>query len=396
MRGEGEEKGTPVNTCRPPAAGAFIPTVGATLAYPSGAPSAFTGSHADCRLLVVNPGLLFVPFLFASQDARAIPLPSLHEKWERIGFSEGLARIALENFTKWGFIDHTGKVVIKPDYENAWEFSEGRAAVRLKGKWGYIDKEGKLAIQPQFDDAESFSEGLACVRVNLGYGFVDAAGAFVIKLQEGHASSFSEGLALTRLEKKVRYIDKTGRVAIETGFQSGGSFREGLAVFGESGSYGFIDRTGVTAIRPTLAYEWPKSFPKGFSEGLAPFTVKDKFGYINARGEWVIPPQFRYAYGFSEGLARVVVAGEALMRFIDRQGRFAIDPAHAACGDFSEGFASFMKDKKWGFMNKAGKEIVGAQFDSVWPFHEGYALVMDEKFGLGYIDSGGRLLWKER
>jgi hypothetical protein len=32
---------------------------------------------------------------------------------------------------------------------------------RQNGKWGYIDRSGSLIIQPQFDEAWDFSEGLA-------------------------------------------------------------------------------------------------------------------------------------------------------------------------------------------------------------------------------------------
>ncbi|MBN1460634.1 MAG: WG repeat-containing protein, partial [Armatimonadetes bacterium] len=41
----------------------------------------------------------------------------------------------------------------------------GLYPVSVDGKWGYIDKTGTIRIQPQFDDARDFSDGLAAVRV---------------------------------------------------------------------------------------------------------------------------------------------------------------------------------------------------------------------------------------
>jgi hypothetical protein len=35
-------------------------------------------------------------------------------------------------------------------------FSEGLAAVKVNGKWGIIDKKGKMVIPPQFIDAYWF------------------------------------------------------------------------------------------------------------------------------------------------------------------------------------------------------------------------------------------------
>ncbi|ECL3693363.1 WG repeat-containing protein, partial [Campylobacter coli] len=53
---------------------------------------------------------------------------------------------------KWGFIDKSGKFIVKPKFDEAWDFSEGLAAVGLNGKWGFIDKNGEFAIEPIFDD----------------------------------------------------------------------------------------------------------------------------------------------------------------------------------------------------------------------------------------------------
>ena len=46
-------------------------------------------------------------------------------------------------------------------------------------KCGYIDKTGKIAINPQFDDAWDFSEGLAPVKTGDKYGYIDKTGKYV-------------------------------------------------------------------------------------------------------------------------------------------------------------------------------------------------------------------------
>ena len=37
---------------------------------------------------------------------------------------------------KWGYMDKAGKVVIKPSFQEAKEFSEGMGLVKTDGKWG--------------------------------------------------------------------------------------------------------------------------------------------------------------------------------------------------------------------------------------------------------------------
>ena len=91
---------------------------------------------------------------------------------------------------KCGYIDQTGKLVIEPQFENARDFSEGMARVRVSEKWGYINKTGQLVIKPQFAYCLDFSEGLARVRVGRKWGFIDKTGKYVIKPQFDGAGDF--------------------------------------------------------------------------------------------------------------------------------------------------------------------------------------------------------------
>ena len=53
-------------------------------------------------------------------------------------------------------------------FDEAWDFSEGLAAVAIGGKWGFgwvegdkygfINKAGEFVINPLFDDARDFSK----------------------------------------------------------------------------------------------------------------------------------------------------------------------------------------------------------------------------------------------
>ena len=77
----------------------------------------------------------------------------------------------------YGFIDINNNVVIEADkYELAMSFSEGYAAVMLNGKYGYINKSGEMVIKPQYDAATSFEDGIARVKYDGKWGSIDNKG----------------------------------------------------------------------------------------------------------------------------------------------------------------------------------------------------------------------------
>ena len=65
---------------------------------------------------------------------------------------EGL--IAVESDNGWGYIDHNGCEVIKPQYIWANDFCEGRAEVQTRKGMGLIDKCGNYIIEPQYEAVE--------------------------------------------------------------------------------------------------------------------------------------------------------------------------------------------------------------------------------------------------
>jgi lysophospholipase L1-like esterase len=112
------------------------------------------------------------------------------------------------------------------------------------GKWGFIDPTGAMVIQPQYDDAWWFSEGLAPVRVGLKWGYVDTKGELKIAPAYDAAFAFSEGLAVVRNGSKDSYIDKKGKAPFPTAYDHAWQFIDGRAQIGDAGKRGLIDRAG--------------------------------------------------------------------------------------------------------------------------------------------------------
>jgi len=294
----------------------------------------------------------------------------------------------------WGYIDKTGKMIIKPHFESAREFSEGLAAVMVERKWGFIDKSGKMVIKPQFlkgrGESLEFSEGLAAVSIlGQGEGFIDKAGKLVIKPVLAEAGNFHEGLARVRFDEndvKFGFIDKAGKPVIAPQFIGAGDFSEGLApVEDHSGHYGFIDKAGKTIINPQFI------FASSFHDGLASATLGSKISetgqadrFIDKTGNFVIKREFDFANSFSEGFSVARVDGKD--GYIDKTGKlvFAVNAnfGRVKLVGFSDGLSLVeisLRDQgfreRYGYIDRTGKMVINPNFEEAGSFQDGLAPV---------------------
>lgn len=339
---------------------------------------------------------------------------------------------------KSGFIDQTGKVVIPPQFDGAYEFSDGLAKIYVGGKFdtAYIDKTGAIVIQPQFDIGSNFSEGFAWVGFNkdkveykLGnltlynsggshafnydIGFIDKSGEFITEPIFTLAGDFSEGLAFVKTKKnKFGFIDKSGKFAIQPKFDWVDDFSEGLALVFVNGKYGFIDKTGKIIIKP----QFTKA--ESFSEGLACVKIggavrepnpgsqvitttnaDTNYAYIDKTGKIIFRIKAGEANSFSEGLARFEPFGDYQHGFIDKSGEIAIQPKFSGSSDFSDGLASvILEEGGFAWIDKKGKVVLESQFPFARDFVNGLSEISDSltlyDSKNGYIDKTGKVIWQ--
>jgi hypothetical protein len=142
-----------------------------------------------------------------------------------------------------------------------------------------------------------------------------------------------------------------------------------------------------------------------FSEGLGRVALGKKEGYVDKSGKFAIEPHFDKAWDFAEGMALVCVGSD--YAFIDRHGetRFRLP---ASCQVISSGFSEGMlvvacevasrsmtsmpsTKGKLGYMDTAGNVVIHPSFDNAGPFREGLAGVRkDGRFF--YIDRRGETI----
>lgn len=285
---------------------------------------------------------------------------------------------------KWGFIDHTGKFVLKPQFRRVLPFSEGLAAADISSRWGYIDNTGKFVIERQYEEVQSFAKGIAPVKLFGGkwqlidkngsptspaifealgecgeankplepntiiycpfrsgnkWGFATSAGEIKIEPSYDSVGPFSEGLAAVSKLGKWGYVDATGKVVVDLKFDQAKPFRDRVAECQYGSDFVIVDTIG------TMSISDPLNSRNFFHDGLGLSLKRGKYGFMNKSGKTVIKRRFTYAEDFSEGLALVGVAN-ARLGYIDTKGQFAIPPVFDGATSFANKLAAVKIDPR--------------------------------------------------
>lgn len=266
--------------------------------------------------------------------------------------------VAVQQGARWGLMNVAGQWVVSPSLDAVGAAGDGLFAVKQGDKWGMVDLTGRLILNYEFDGIGTPSaltpvqwqgawwvlqaygqwqdQPLAMDRLvgNDGDCFTGTAeGAPVIETRGPQAKVLrpngvtevrapAEGYVVATLNgAKVHLGCAFGQPGgMEPSWDEARAMSEGLAAVRTGDLWSFQAAASMSSELPPLYRA-----ARDFTEGLAPVQMDNGlWGYINRRGVMVIAPQFEAAFGFSDGLAGVVVGGKR--GFITYDGRFAIEP----------------------------------------------------------------------
>ncbi len=211
------------------------------------------------------------------------------------------------------------------------------------------------------------------------------------KVDKKNKYSITEEWELFEENRKWGFKDENGDKIIAAKFDDAGDFINERAIVSVKGKKGIIDTKGNYILEPT--YEYIEDEMQGYFK----LETHNRVGFANRDGQVVIPLQYLDSGEVSEGLVWVEKE-DALVGFVDMQGKKAIDFVFDYCGDFSEGLASAtryaqeegQKDTH-GYIDKKGNFIIKMDYDEAGDFKEGLAPVcIDSKFT--FIDKKGTLV----
>ena len=316
--------------------------------------------------------------------------------------------------SKWGFIDKTGALAIKPVYDEVNLFSEGFAAVNQKGKWGYIDLAGNVTIPLAYKSAWAFHEHRARIKpFDRTDCYIHNSGVILSSGTWSAAGDFSEGLALVSVGTTFGYIDTTGNMVIPPVYSRGQNFHRGLAVIELEEKSGVINTAGEKIIpaqfdrismhakegiilcnndKTAIAFDLAgKELTK-----LENTTMIDTDGKLISIIKEDIPSFYdlkNRKMRSSERFTNIVYlsehrwAGKRELGYylLDEEGKKISNIAYSQINNFIDGMAVYSKDQGWGYIDLTGKELSGNEFKLAWDYKEGLARAAFEQ-GIAFID----------
>lgn len=326
-----------------------------------------------------------------------------------------------------GVLSYT--VAIEPQYEDADQFSEHLAPVKMDGKWGYIDEENNLVIPCQYDMACLFSEGYAVVASgsgtddsgNLTYqlGFVDAAGNYTgfrfndsdLQVYAGEITAtgtiFHNGLIRLRPTGSFYRLFTAGGNVLDLGttpddayyWMPCGSYNEGLVpIQGGPNYYGWADGQGniVKIIETDGEATNTRTYPGTFNQGLA-FVIQATYdeegnvqsqlgGFMDRNFQWVTGADYEPSWvtgsntiaKFFGNTGIATMKKDGKFGAIDKTGQTEILFRYEELLPESEGMILFKVDGQYGYLDAETRSVaIPAQFELASTFLQGVAVVYD-------------------
>jgi len=210
-------------------------------------------------------------------------LPNIYE--EAQNFSENRAAVKMNG--KWGVIDQTGRIITPFAYDELYPYKQGLAKARKNDKWGFLNRTGAEQVAVKYSWLGDFANELCPAKTGNLYGYIAPDGRERIPLIYSKVDNYINGRARVTCNGKTGYINTEGKEYIPCFFDEIGEFIDGLALVKIDKRYGFINDGGKAATR--FIYQAATLFSKGFSI----VSIDNKQGAIDRNDNILVPIRYR-------------------------------------------------------------------------------------------------------
>lgn len=270
-------------------------------------------------------------------------------------------------------------------------FVDGIQTIRHNERFGFKLEDGTVIVEPKYMFVDKFTDGYCIVYTDYEHcGLIDRTGREIVPTTYRNVYYPSDGMVLVMQDNNTfGFYDTSGRMVIEPCYFSASSFNEGKAVAlleTDSGEYkyGYIDKSGKTVIQPAYDYAY------AFSEGYATVVKNELNGMIDSTGREVMPCTYLEISVVSDGRFFVADKNSHKVAMYSTKIKPVTGFVYDKILNHSEGYYTFQRNGKEGYLNKKGKECFGMH-DHAYSFHNGFACV-GENGHFGIINNKGKFI----
>ncbi|MGO4106124.1 WG repeat-containing protein [Paenibacillus sp. YAF4_2] len=289
-------------------------------------------------------------------------------------FSEGRA-VVIDEKGHYRLMNDSGDILTSKDYSYMADIHDGRAMVnnqQADGKtmYGYVDRSGKEVIPLRYEDASDFANRKAIVKIKDNhYALIRHDGSTEAEYHFPFVGVLGDGLLPFQQEAngKYGYINEKGNVRIQPAYSTAFPFQNGRAIVNNAADfgseYGLIDTRGNVVIQ----------------------TI---YNDIQALG------QQRYAVGKAIDQAQPFLG--SIYAIFDADGKRLTEFIYTNVMEYKRGLASASNGKTTFFINTSGNPAPGyPQFEGSGTLKLEDDLIqvnIDQR--IKYASRNGRIVWE--
>ncbi len=197
-------------------------------------------------------------------------------------------------------------------------------------KWGFCDINSKIIVKPQYDYCSDMIDGIAWVKKNSLFGFVNSAGKEIIAPVYSDIHNFKGGFVSVGKDEKYGVINSRGEFYIPLSDFYINSFNGSVAVISKNYIYGLMGKGGKIIVQP----------------------VYQRIDVLNASTFIAVEPN----------KTNTLMTGRNVL--INNNGEKS-GKSYDLIYPLDSGFSKIRDNKKWGYLDPAGKEIVPPLYDDI-------------------------------
>ncbi len=213
-------------------------------------------------------------------------------------FSQALTPKMDESKGKWGYIDNTGKWVVKPGFDKAGQFrnmpdgTQG-ALVEKNGTKGYLDPQGKpKGAGVIFSSIDSISPGAAIAKVKDKYAIVGWDMEYIQKPDFNYISPVDNSVYIVERGGKYGLVSNAGELLVKPVYTSiDYSHKDWYKIFKDDKCGLFDVKTQTLVLEP--GYQDVNKMATISGNVYIPVCEKGKWGLINTTGAKIL--NFEYS-----------------------------------------------------------------------------------------------------